>query len=120
MASLTHILIVDDNAAVCDVIRLLLEENGFLVSIAGGGAAMRWAVAAQPPVDLIILDATLGDEPGVSLASHAFAKAIPVIMMTGDPESRDNVEASGLPFIFKPFHIDDMLALVIKTLGLVG
>jgi two-component system, OmpR family, response regulator len=114
-----HILIVDDNAAVCDVIRLLLEDNGFRVSVAGGGTEMRRIIAGQSPIDLVILDATLAGERGASLASHARELAIPVIMMTGDPESRHSVETSGLPFLFKPFHMADLLKLVSETLGLV-
>jgi DNA-binding response OmpR family regulator len=120
MASVAHILIVDDNAGVRDVIRVLLEENGFLVSGAGDAPEARRIMALAPPVDLIILDATLAGERGAPLAADARDQAIPVIMMTGDPEARDSVESSGLPFIFKPFHIDDLLKLVGDTLRLVG
>src|SRR4051794_36316697 len=119
MASLAHILIVDDNAGVRDVIRVLLEDNGFLVSGAGDGGEARGILAGQPPVNLVILDATLSGERGASLAAYVRDIGIPVIMMTGDPESRDSVETSGLPFIFKPFHIDDLLSLVGGTLRLV-
>jgi DNA-binding NtrC family response regulator len=120
MASLAHILIVDDNAGVRDVIQVLLKDNGFLVSTAGDATEARRIIAEQPPVDLIILDATLSGERGSSLAAHARDRAIPVVMMTGDPDSRDSVEASGLPFIFKPFHIEELLKLVRDTLRLVG
>jgi two-component system OmpR family response regulator len=120
MAYLAHVLIVDDNEAVCEVIRQLLEDNGFRVGVAEGGAEMRRIIAEDAPVDLVILDATLAGEPGAALASHARDLAIPVIMMTGDPESRRGVEASGLPFLFKPFHMDALLKLVSETLGLVG
>jgi two-component system OmpR family response regulator len=116
MDALAHILVVDDNAAICDVIRALLEDNGFRVSVASGGAEMRQVIAEQPPFDLVILDATLAGERSPALASHARDLAIPVIMMTGDPESQHSVETSGLPFILKPFHIDDLLNLVVETL----
>jgi two-component system OmpR family response regulator len=120
MAYLAHILIVDDNEAVCEVIRALLDDNGFRVAVAGGGAEMRRIIAEHAPVDLVILDATLAGESGAALASHARDLQIPVIMMTGDPDSRDDVATSGLPFLFKPFHMDDLLKLVSQTLGLVG
>ncbi len=120
MASLTHILIVDDNAGVREVIQVLLRDNGFLVSGAGDATEARRIIAEQPAVDLVILDATLAGERGAPLAAHARDRAIAVIMMTGDPESQDSVETSGLPFIFKPFHIDDLLKLVRDTLRLVG
>ena len=119
MTSLAHILVVDDNDAVCDLIRTLLEDHGFRAAVAPGGAEMRQAIAEQQRIDLVILDATLAGERGPALAAHARDLAIPVIMMTGDPESRHSVETSGLPFILKPFHIDDLLKLVIETLGLV-
>lgn len=119
MDTSAHILVVDDNAAICDVVRALLEDNGFRVGVASGGAEMRQLIAEQPQFDLVILDATLAGERGPALASHARDLAIPVIMMTGDPDSQHSVETSGLPFILKPFHIDDLLNLVVETLDLV-
>jgi DNA-binding response OmpR family regulator len=98
----------------------LLAENGFRVSSAGDTVEARQILAETPEVDLVILDATLAGERGAALAADARDLAIPVIMMTGDPESRDGVETSGLPYIFKPFHIDDLLKLVRETLRLVG
>jgi DNA-binding response OmpR family regulator len=119
MASLAHILIVDDNPGVRDVIQVLLAETGFRVSGAGDTGEARQILAETPQIDLVILDATLAGERGAALAADAQELGIPVIMMTGDPESRDSVETSGLPYIFKPFHIDDLLRLVRDTLRLV-
>jgi two-component system OmpR family response regulator len=115
MKYLPHILVVDDDSGVCEVIRNLLEDNKFRVSIADGGAAMRRIMADDAP-DLVILDAALPGESGESLARHADGSGIKVIMMTGHPSLSQPLADGSLPFILKPFHIADMLTLVIETL----
>ncbi len=115
MKYLPHILVVDDDPGVCEVIRNLLEDNKFRVTIADRGAAMRRIIADDAP-DLVILDAALPGESGQSLARHADGSGIKVIMMTGHPNLTQPLADGGLPFILKPFHIADLLSLVIGTL----
>jgi two-component system OmpR family response regulator len=115
MKYLPHIVVVDDSPDVCDVVRHLLEGNGFRVSIADSGPAMR-AIVDQHLVDLVVIDAALPGESGLLLAEHAAERGLPVIMMTGHPNLRQSLADSGLPYILKPFHIADMLRLVNETL----
>ena len=59
-----HVLIVDDSALVTDALRLLFEESGYDVSVAG---SVREAVNAgvARPVDVMLLDLTLPDGDGL-------------------------------------------------------
>jgi two-component system OmpR family response regulator len=115
MTYLPHILVVDDDQDICEVVRQLLESNGYRVSIAYDGVAMR-RIIAEEKVDLAIIDAALPGESGSSLAHHAKDLDVPAVMMTGDLDEQPRVALSGHPFIFKPFRIADLLGLVAETL----
>ncbi len=119
MKYLAHILVVDDDSEVCEVIRQLLEDNRFRVTIAGGGHAMRRIMDDDGPA-LVILDAALPGESGHSLAQFAESAGVKVIMMTGHPTLRQALAEGELPYILKPFHIADLLDLVIETLQRAG
>src|SRR5262245_8689962 len=103
MNYLPHILVVDDDLDICEVVRDLLEGNGWRVTIATKGKAMRRIIAAET-IDLIILDMVMPGESGASLAQHARDSGLPVLLMTGDPGHRSFVEESGIPFLLKPFR----------------
>ncbi|MGH8490284.1 MAG: winged helix-turn-helix domain-containing protein [Gammaproteobacteria bacterium] len=62
-----HILGVDDDPAIRQLIADYLTENGFKVSTAADGKAMRQRLT-QTPVDLVVLDIRLGQEDGMMLA----------------------------------------------------
>jgi two-component system OmpR family response regulator len=52
-----HILAIDDNEAVRDVIVTMLQEHGYRVTAAGDGLSMREILQRDDPVDAIVLDA---------------------------------------------------------------
>src|SRR6266567_374987 len=62
-----HILIVDDQREICDLVQEYLSSEGYRVSTAQDGAGMR-RVMVQAPVDLVILDLKLPGEHGLTLA----------------------------------------------------
>jgi two-component system OmpR family response regulator len=119
MKYFSHILVVDDDSEVCEVIRQLLEDNKFRVSIADGGHTMRRIMGDDEP-DLVILDAALPGESGQSLARFAEGAGVKVIMMSGHPGLRQTLSEGEVPYILKPFHIADLLNLVIETLQRAG
>jgi two-component system OmpR family response regulator len=119
MTDLPYILVVDDDVDVRDVVRELLEGDDLRVSVAADGRQMR-RVVAEERVDLVLLDAVLPGESGLSLARHATALGLRVILMTGDPTQQQILEASGFPFIMKPFRMTELLALVRLTLQPAG
>jgi two-component system, OmpR family, response regulator len=62
----THILAVEDDEQVQELLSDYLSHEGFRVTIAATGAAMMAALAAEPP-DLILLDLRLPDGDGLAL-----------------------------------------------------
>ena len=61
-----HVLVVDDDPTMRDVVGSYLENNNFRVSFAADGQAMNRVLTNQP-VDLMILDLKLTDEDGLEL-----------------------------------------------------
>ena len=64
-----HVLIVDDEPRIRNMLRRYLVEEGFKVSDAGDGAGMR-AVLAREVIHLVLLDLMMPGEDGLSLARY--------------------------------------------------
>ena len=67
MNNSSHILVVDDEPEICDLVQDYLIGEGYTVRSTNDGAGMRRAME-QAPVDLVILDLKLPDEDGLTLA----------------------------------------------------
>ncbi|SBV99162.1 Transcriptional regulatory protein OmpR [uncultured Alphaproteobacteria bacterium] len=110
-----HILIVDDNAEMRELVGRALRREGHRVSAAADGRAMRDALAAAP-VDLILLDLMLPGEDGLTLCRDLRAtSAVPVIMLTAKGEELDRVlglKMGADDYIPKPFSTLELLARV--------
>ncbi|MCM1149534.1 MAG: response regulator transcription factor [Butyricicoccus sp.] len=112
----SHILVVDDEPAIRDVLRLLLEKNGYTVSEAGDGASAVGFVASHPDLDLVILDVMM---PGISGteacdAMRAYSNA-PILFLTAKTGEDDRLAAyrsGGDDFLSKPFSQAVLLAKV--------
>src|SRR3972149_1911563 len=84
-----HILIVDDHREIRDLVSRALVKDGFRVSSAGDGKAMR-KVLADAHIDLILLDLMLPDEDGLSLCRSIRAQSrVPIIMLTAQGDELD-------------------------------
>ena len=88
MARPQHILVVEDGELAADALRLLLESTGRRVTTAATVAAARSAIDRDPP-DVVLLDLTLPDGDGLSVAGHARALEQPpvVFAMTGHDDA---------------------------------
>lgn len=114
----TKLLIIDDEAAIREMIAFTLRRNGFEISEAGDGREARIQLAESRP-DLILLDWMLPDISGIELA-HQFKKDnnlsdIPVIMLTARGEEDDKVrglEAGADDYITKPFSPRELSARI--------
>ena len=112
----SHVLVVDDEPAIRDVLRLLLEKNGYAVSEAGDGASAVNFVATHPDLDLVILDVMM---PGISGteacdAMRAYSNA-PILFLTAKTGEDDRLAAyrsGGDDFLSKPFSQAVLLAKV--------
>jgi two-component system, OmpR family, response regulator len=119
MSESGHILVVDDQQEICDLVREYLSDEGFRVSTANDGTGMREAIAREP-VDLVILDLVLRGEDGLQLARELRSGSdIGIIMLTGRGETVDRIiglEMGADDYLSKPFHLRELLARVRSVL----
>src|SRR6516225_5796544 len=110
-----HILVIDDEREICDLVQEYLSGEGYRVSIAQDGGGMR-RVMAQSPVDLVILDLKLPDEDGLTLARWLRENfPVGIIMLTGRGETVDHIlglEMGADYYMTKPYHQRQLLATV--------
>ena len=110
-----HVLAVDDDPTMRELIGDYLRENDFRVTAVGDGAAMRAALAEQV-VDLIVLDLRLKGEDGMGLTRRLRSEStIPIIMLTGRCEEADRVmglELGADDYLTKPFSPRELLARI--------
>jgi DNA-binding response OmpR family regulator len=111
----SHILVVDDEDGVRELLRDCLELEGFEVSEAADSAGMTQRLAAGA-VDLITLDLMLGGENGLQLAKQVRARHdVPIVMISGKGDTIDRVvglELGADDYITKPFHPREVVARI--------
>ena len=114
-----HILVVDDQREICEMVEDYLSGEGYRVSTAHDGAEMRHALA-QSQVDLVILDLMLPGEDGLSLARSLREESdVGIIILTGRGETVDRIiglEMGADDYLPKPFHLRELLARVNSVL----
>ena len=119
MAETGHILVVDDEQEICDLVWDYLTNEGFRVSTARDGAGLRDEMA-RSPVDLVILDLMLAGEDGLQLARELRAQSeTGIIILTGRGETVDRIiglEMGADDYLSKPFHLRELLARVRSVL----
>jgi two-component system OmpR family response regulator len=110
-----HILVVDDDAQVRQLIARFLRENGYRTSIARDGREMNNVLAANA-IDLIVLDLMLPGTSGLDLCRDLRASsAVPIIMLTAKGEDTDRIvglELGADDYVAKPFNPRELLARV--------
>ena len=112
-----HILVVDDNDDVRDVIVETLREYRYRVSAAPGGSAIRDFLQTGDRVDCVILDALIPGEASLSLVLHLNEHNIPVIIISGSPDRMRFAADDGLQPLRKPFRLQELHSAVIAALG---
>ena len=110
-----HVLVVDDDIAVRQLVSEYLAQNDFRVSEAASGAELMGAFRAQV-VDLVLLDLRLPGEDGMQLLRQLRAESqLPVIILTGRAEEADRVmglELGADDYLTKPFSPRELLARI--------
>lgn len=108
-----HLLVVDDDREICDLLARFLTKHGYRVTTARDGREMRKALV-EWRIDLVILDLMLPGEDGLSLCRELRAKsAIPIIMLTAMGEETDRIvglEMGADDYLPKPFNPRELLA----------
>src|SRR5450631_3558517 len=115
MQGSSHILIVDDHREIRDLVSRALTKEGFRVSSAVDGRAMR-KVLADGRSDLILLDLMLPGEDGLSLCRALRSESnIPIIMLTAKGDEIDRViglEMGADDYLPKPFGSRELIARI--------
>jgi DNA-binding response OmpR family regulator len=110
-----HILIIDDDPAVCDLVIEYLGNHDMRVSTGASGREMLEMIDREP-IDLVLLDLRLPGEDGMQLARTLRERAtVPIILLTGRNEEADRVmglELGADDYVTKPFSPRELLARV--------
>lgn len=118
-----HVLIVDDEADMREMLCDLIESAGLRATAVEDGAAMR-AELESGDYSLLILDLRLRREDGLTLARGVRAtSAIPIIILTGKGDETDRIlglELAADDYLMKPFNPRELLARVRALLRRAG
>ena len=121
MSQPDHILIVDDDREIRELVGTYLERNEMRVTLAANGREMR-AALDKGSVDLIVLDLMLPGEDGLALCRDLRAgprKNLPILMLTARNEEADRIlglEMGADDYLVKPFAARELLARVRSVL----
>ncbi len=113
--SKTKILAVDDDANICELLRLYLTKEGFEVLIAHNGVKAIELFAAHSP-SVVILDIMLPGTDGWQVCRNIRNMSkVPIIMLTAKGETYDKVmglELGADDYIVKPFEMKELIARI--------
>jgi two-component system phosphate regulon response regulator OmpR len=106
-AAEAHLLVVDDDSRLRDLLRRYLVESGFRITTAGDAAEAR-AKLQSLAFDLLILDVMMPGEDGLELTeSLRKTSAVPILLLTAmaEPDKRiDGLERGADDYLTKPFE----------------
>lgn len=111
-----HILVVDDDPRITDLLRRILAFEGYSVNVASSGdEALRKAL--ERPPDLIVLDIMLPGVDGLEVARRlrAAGDSVPILMLTARdavPNRVEGLEAGADDYLVKPFAPEELVARV--------
>ncbi|MES3708678.1 response regulator [Pseudomonas putida] len=115
MTKLDHVLIVDDDPEIRQLLSDYLTESGYRTSVAANGKEMRRRLEEQL-VDLVVLDLMLPGEDGLSLCRELRVRSnVPVIMLTARGTLVDRIiglEMGADDYLGKPFDPRELLARI--------
>jgi DNA-binding response OmpR family regulator len=114
-AATPHVLVVDDDPTIRELVSEYLGRNDLRVTAVADGRSMQ-AILADQVVDLVVLDLKLRGEDGMALARRLRDESeIPIVMLTGRSEEADRVmglELGADDYLTKPFSTRELLARI--------
>ena len=118
MSKKKRILVAEDDKAIIEVVKIILESEGYEILMADQGTHIYKTLEEHKP-DMVLLDIWLFGEDGSEIAKKIKAntktKDIPLIIMSANNETEKITKTAGADgFLLKPFNIDDLLDIVKK------
>ncbi len=115
-----HILVVDDEPHVLTTYELILQQQGYEVSAALSAEQAR-KMLLERKIDLLLCDLSLErQENGFDVVEFARQKdpGMPTLLLTGyaTQEANDRADESGIPVLFKPIDIKELLQTITELL----
>jgi two-component system KDP operon response regulator KdpE len=110
MATPSHILVVEDDPLVSEVVVEALD--GLYQTSRAENSTVALACLRAGGIDAMLLDCTLPGGLDPHLVPMADESGVPVILMSGHPEGVARVPGAGRPFILKPFSLTALLATI--------
>jgi len=115
MQDIPHIVVVDDHKDIRDLVGKFLSQQGYRISLAESGAALRH-ILERNSVQLIVLDIMMPGEDGLSLCRYVRSSTeIPIIFLTAMAEDMDRIiglELGADDYLVKPFNPRELLARI--------
>lgn len=117
--SISHLLVVDDDDRIRELLKKYLADNGYRVSVAANAREAR-TIMGYVEFDLLILDVMMPGETGFELTKRIRAVSnIPILLLTarGLPEDRiEGLERGADDYLLKPFEPRELLLRVASLL----
>jgi DNA-binding response OmpR family regulator len=113
------ILLVEDEAAIADLLRRVLVRAGYTVRIATDGIQALAALGEELPA-VLILDLILPGVSGFTILEHMHQQQItmPIVVITANPLYHDSLHHSDImQVLIKPFRIEELLDALHTTIG---
>ena len=111
-----RILVVDDEADIRRIIRILLESRGYRVLEAPNGRLAVETIRKEPDVDLILLDIMMPELSGIEASREIRSiSSAPILFLTARTQEQDKLEAyqsGGDDYLAKPFSPGELLMKV--------
>ena len=117
--SAAHILVIDDDERLRDLLQRFLSESGFLVTAAGSAEEAR-AFLVGTLFDLLVIDVMMPEETGTAfLADLRKRSAVPALFLTAVNETEDRIaglETGADDYIAKPFEPRELILRIKRIL----
>jgi DNA-binding NtrC family response regulator len=115
MSKFKHILILENDAQICDLLGMALRDCSYRVSLASDGIAARVALRGSK-VDLLLADVLMPGETGLQLAEHAKTLGVPSLLMSGELATKEALKDNHA-FIGKPFMLRELTEHIMRVLA---
>ena len=115
MSTPPRILAIDDDAAIAEMVSILLEGRGYSVVTAPNGSE-GLAILERDNIDLVLLDLMLPVMDGIEICRHIRESSnVPIIMLTARTETEkvvEGLEAGADDYLTKPFEPEELVARI--------